>query len=304
MNPYGPDPIIIYGFNGINNRVPAERIRTMPGESGLVDLAAAVNVDLDDSGKPSLRPGFALFQPITGAHDGFAAYGACVYVKGGILYRFVPETKVSTPLIGVGSDNRMVYCAAAGRIFFSNSTVIGEVRDGIAALFGITSVPFKAQLPAGQAIGHHKARLYSAVGNVLWVSDVKPLSRVDLRHGFKQFPDPIRVIAPGPEGVYVGTDKAIFYGQGGNPLKMPMVKVASCGAKNIPVQYWDADTVKGLQITGSFPVFVTDDGACMGLPQGQIYNITDERYVMPAGTTGASMVRTINGQTHYITAFR
>jgi len=297
--------VIYQGFYGINNRLPAERIKSIPTDNDpLTELTAAVNVDLDDSGKPSRRDGYALHQSIPGAHDGFAAYGVCIYVMGGVLYRFFPATKVSTPLVNVGNDSKMRYFPAIGRIFFTNDVVVGEVRDGVAALFGTTSVPFKAPLPAGQAIAHQKARLYVAKDKVLWISDVKPLSRVDLRHGFKQFPDPITLIAPSVDGVYVGTDKAIYFGQGGNPLKMPFLKVSDCAALDIPVQYEDATAVKGLQIEGVFPFFTTEDGVCVGLPQGQLLNLTEERYVMPAGTTGASMMREINGQVHYITAYR
>lgn len=298
-------PITILGFTGINNRLPADRIKSTPTDDlPFVDLSAAVNVDLDDSGKPSRRDGYALHQAIAGAHDGFSAYGICVYVKGGILYRFVPVTKVSTPLASVGNDSKMRYFPAIGRIFFSNDVVVGEVRDGTGALFGTPSVAFKAPLPAGQAIAHHKARLYVAKDKVLWISDVKPLSRVDLRYGFKQFPDPIRFIAPSVDGVYIGTDKAMFFGPGGNPLKMPFVKVSDAGGKDVPVQCLDASAIKGLQIEGVFPIFTTDDGVCMGLPQGQLLNLTEDKYVMPAGTTGASMMRDIDGQVHYIAAFR
>jgi hypothetical protein len=297
-------PIIIEGFTGINTRLPADRIRTLPGDDGRVDLSAAVNVVLDDSGKISRRVGFALSAAFAGAHSGFSDSGTCLCVKGGILYSFVPGVWTFTPLVGVGNDSTMRYCTGAGRIFFSNGVVIGEVKDGAASLFGTTTVAFKTTLPAGQAIAHHKARLYVGVDNMLWVSDVKPLSRADLRFGFKQFPHPIRMIASGPEGIYVGTEKAIFYGPGGNPLKMPFGKVSSCGAKDIPVQYRDASEISGLQIEGVFPVFTTDDGVCMGLPQGQILNLTEDKYAMPSGTTGASMAREIDGQTHFITAYR
>jgi len=296
--------VTLTGYHGINNKLGRDRIKGLPTrDDPLVDLSAARNVDLDDSGKPSLRPGYTLFQTLSGAHSGFAYGGVCLYVRNSILYRFHPADKTSFALLPVGSDQPMRYFAAAGRIFFTNSVVIGEVVNGVAAIYSLTSVPFKGQLPAGQTIAHHKARVYVGSDMVLWISDVKPLSRVDLRYGFKQFPDRITLIAPGPEGIYVGTEKALYYAPGGNPLKMPFTKVSDFGVFNIPPAYLDASLVSGVNSEGVYPIFATEDGICYGLP-GQPLNLTSERFVLPQGSFGASFVRDVAGQIHLITSYR
>lgn len=299
--------ISLTGYHGINNKLDRDRIKGLPTrDDPLTELSAAVNVDLDDSGKPSVRDGFALHQAITGAHDGFSANGVCVYVRGGTLYRFVPATKVSTPLVDVGSDNKMRYWAHSDRIWFTNGVVIGEVKDGEASLFDLptNATEFKEMLPPGQAIAFFRGRLYTAVDEFLNMSDDVRLGRMDTEMGFKQFTGYIRLIAPTLDGLYVGTDKAVYFGQGATLHKMPFVKVSDCAALDVPVQYEEASAVKGLQIEGLFPFFTTEDGVCVGLPQGQLLNLTEDRYVMPFGTTGASMMREINGQVHYITAYR
>jgi hypothetical protein len=136
------------------------------------------------------------------------------------------------------------------------------------------------------------------------MSDDVRLARMDSEHSFKQFTETGRVIAPMSTGVYAGTESGIYYGEGGIIPKMEFIKVAECGAKDIPIQYIETTSVRGVNIEGRFPLIHTDEGLCLGMPQGQLLNLTEERYVMPAGTTGASMMREINGQIHLITSFR
>lgn len=297
------DSITIYGFTGINNRLPADRIRTLPGEDGRVDLSAAVNVNIEESGKMDRRDGFALSAAFPGAHSGVAHNGRCFCVKGGVMHGFVPGVWTFAPLLNVGNDERMAYTKGAGRLFFTNGAVIGEVVDGTPRLFGSTTVPFKAPLPAGQAIGHHKARLYVAKGDIVWISDAKPLSRIDRRYGAKPFPNKVMMIAPSVDGIYIGTERAVYFGPGGNPLKMPFTKVSDYGALAIPPEYVDASGISGLQVQGVFPVFATTDGVYIGLPQGQAMKLSRD-YVMGSGTTGAATIRTINGQDKYIAVYR
>ena len=142
--------VILTQFAGINNRLPADRIKTMPVEGDpSVELSAASNFLLDNSGLPFRRGGFTLSLSFAGAHSGFSFGETCLCVKGAVLYSVNPVAGTYAPLLTVGSDNRMRYCAGAGRIFFSNGAVIGEVVDGEAALFSAPSVEFKGQLPAG-----------------------------------------------------------------------------------------------------------------------------------------------------------
>jgi hypothetical protein len=299
------DPIMITGFAGINNKSPAHRIQGPTKQNTIVDLVTGENFDLDNSGRAVLRDGYDNIMALTGCHSGYSFGGVFLLVKSGTLCRFYPETLAITPLVNVGNDNKMRYWPAAGRIFFTNGTVIGEVKDGTATLFPETTTAFKAKMKVGQAIAHYRGRLYVAQGKVMWTSDVKPLYRTDLRHGFKQFPDNVRVIAPTTDGLYVGTEKACYFLGGLNPLKMSQVKISDGPVKDLPVVYIAADKIKGLNIEGSFPLIMTDDGLNIGLPQGNLLNLTQERHLPPDGISGTAILKQDTlGQFHYITAYR
>lgn len=293
------------GWTGINNRDRRWELKVPTKDDPRSDLSGAQNVDLDDSGFPSMRLGVDLVLSIQGAHSGFSAYGCSVFVKGAVLYRFNPGTRMATALCRVGVDSKMRYFAGAGRIFFTNQVIIGEVVDGAARVFDDSRVSDDlSPLPAGQAIAFFKGKLLTFEDNVLNESIPGHLSVMEAEGGFKQFPETGRVIAPSVDGLYAGTENGIYFGAGSGLGKMPFVLVGNFGAKDVPVQYVDATAINGMRIEGRFPLITTDDGVCLGLPQGQLYNLTRKRFVMPGGTSGSSVLLNKNGSLLFITSYR
>lgn len=296
------------GWTGTNNKNELWELKLPTKDDPRSDLSATQNIDLDDRGLPSTRDGYALFGPMVGAHSGYSSSGVFVYVRKGVMYRFYPASKTSVPLVGVGNDNKMRYCDGAGRIFFTNGVVIGEISDGSARLFAAPDNDLKEMTPPGQAIAFFRGRLWTFFEELLCMSDDTHLARTDSEAGFQPFTEPGRVIAPMSSeqscGIYVGTEKALYYGEGAVITKMAFIKVLDAPVKDVPIQYVDAFRVYGLKTEGRFPLIHTDAGVCLGLPLGQTINLTEEKFEMPSGTTGASMIRKKGQQHFYISVYR
>ncbi|MGE3510017.1 MAG: hypothetical protein AB7N65_14165, partial [Vicinamibacterales bacterium] len=116
-------------FKGIRNTVPAERLEDD-------DLAAAVNVDLDDTGRVTRRPGRALVS--AGAADSLFSNGTLrLFRRSNGLYRLNEDN--SATLLRSGVVNRVSYWAEAGAIYYSDELVTGVIeRDGSVHGWGVT----------------------------------------------------------------------------------------------------------------------------------------------------------------------
>lgn len=131
-------------FAGIKNTVPAERLHALPTkDNATVDLAAAVNVDIDDSGQLSRRAGQVLH--VAGAaHSLWADGDTCLYVADATLRRLQPD--MSSVALATVSDNPMAYVEVNARVYWSNGVETGVV-DGLNRAWGM-SIPASAQLGA------------------------------------------------------------------------------------------------------------------------------------------------------------
>lgn len=120
------------GFTGLRNNVASERLAP-------TDLDAAVNVDLDMSGRLSRRAGFTSLVSGTRVHSLWAneAETLCLYVANGTLYRYPGAVVVAT---GVG-HNPMSYCQVNNMVYFSNGedTGVYDITAGVARAWGITA---------------------------------------------------------------------------------------------------------------------------------------------------------------------
>jgi len=303
--------VVYEQFRGKNNRVaasdvPSEPIRKATEDDTVyhaTDLSEATNIDINNGYGIDMRPGQTLKSSFV-CHSAFSDGFSCLCVKGGTLYSFLPGEWVFSPLLVIGDDTRMRYTAAAGRIYFTNGSVIGEYFNGVARLFGRPTDPNKGILPAGQAICFFRGHLYTFCDNILYESDTGKIGQYDLESGLKRFPEEGVLLAPCLNGLYAGTTKGVYFGEGSSFAKMPFVKVSEHRAFDLPVQYEDASQIDGLSMEGRYPVFMNSEGPCLGLPSGQIRQLPVERYKPAAGTTGASIIRKANGQHHYIAAYR
>lgn len=148
-------PIQLTGFRGIVNVDASERLQALPTQDDpLVDLVDAVNVDIDDTGRVSRRPGQNLIVA-GGAHSLYSNGKDCLYVQDGTMYR-LDAALASTPVAAGLDDAPVSYVTVGNRIYHSNGMTSAVYEDGRVRSWGIdagatsvaASTTFGA-LPAG-----------------------------------------------------------------------------------------------------------------------------------------------------------
>lgn len=175
------DPFADYpAFTGIRNDIDPERF-------GLADLADAVNVDLDDRGRPKRRPGSTRVVTIAGgAHSLYAPETGdpILFTEGSTLKRLAPDLATSSALATVTAGARRAYAEHAGRVYSVNGfepLVIenGAARRwGIAPPAGVTAQVTGGQLPAGRYL--YTATYLAADGRE---SGALPAEAIDIAGG-------------------------------------------------------------------------------------------------------------------------
>lgn len=116
-------------FAGLRNTLDAERLEP-------ADLSAAVNIDLDDSGRAARRAGSTLRVP-GAAHSLWADGDTCLYVSADELRRLQPDFSSQVLANGLTPDLPAAYVRAQDRIYWSNGAQTGVVADARARAWGI-----------------------------------------------------------------------------------------------------------------------------------------------------------------------
>jgi hypothetical protein len=140
-------------FAGVRNTLPAERLAPE-------DLTAAVNVDIDDSGRVARRAGTTL-QVAGAAHSLWADGDTCLYVAGSALKRLNPDFSSTTLATGLLADVPNNYVAVNGNIYWSNGQQSGALANGRSRSWGMTlpEPPGLAAIPGALSAGAYQAVL-------------------------------------------------------------------------------------------------------------------------------------------------
>lgn len=84
---------------------------------------------------------------------------------------------------------------------------------------------FTGGLPPSLIMATWRGRLLAAQGSVLWASQTFDPHHTDLRRDFVQFSDEITLVAPVTGGIYVGTEKALYFLGGESWTDLTLKKV-------------------------------------------------------------------------------
>jgi hypothetical protein len=148
-------PVLLTGFRGVVNTEAAERLQALPSrDDPLVDLADAVNVDIDDTGRISRRGGQTMLIPGS-AHSLWADGEHCLFVQDGTMYRLDRDMVPAAVALGL-DELPMAYVGVGNRVYHSNGNVSAVYENGYVRSWGIdlkaTGVSASATtgtLPAG-----------------------------------------------------------------------------------------------------------------------------------------------------------
>ncbi len=181
-----------------------------------------------------------------------------------------------------GADTRLYMTTTNGDTLFE----VGEVQGTIAALPHEGARPvahLTAPLPAGQIIRHHLGKLYSASGNYLFYSEAYGLELCDLAENCIPFPQPITLVEPCINGLYISADKTYWLDTATYVLTPVLPYRAVAGSGNVRR---DAEEVW----------WMSERGIVRGDKAGNVENMQEENVAVSPAQFGASMMREEDGE--------
>lgn len=314
LPPEAPQTIVLSAFEGLKNTVARERLQ-------LTELEAARNVDLDDVGQPRRRRGYTLVDAAN-YHSIRALDERVLAVRNGELGEIEPGLTFRGFGFDAGAE-RLTYAEVGDTIYFSSPQVSGKVRGDSVTSWGTTDGTgrwvspvvldtdtlgqiygkvLKAP-PLADEIAYYRGRIYLAAGPYLWATELYLYDHVDPTRNFLQFEAPITMLAPVEDGIFVGTERAVYFLSGSFTKGMPRQKLLNAGAVRGSAVTAAASLIGGQQgpaPEGSGVMFLTPSGICAGLPGGSLINRTSGRVEFPAAAEAAALYRDDSGATSYV----
>lgn len=292
---------LLKGSTGLNTVVDPVRI-PYDWRTGISDLAVAINVTLDPSGRINRRKGYDLKIALSNCHSLFCDGGEAVFVRASNLYLL--ESDHTYRLLTALSNNRhMAYAQVGNRIYYTNNQDYGYIENGIKCTWskatdyvGPTTYKTFVGPFAGNHLAFWKGRMYISKDNNLWWSQYLAVDWYDKARNWQYFNTHIRMVKPVMGGLYVSTEKAIYYLGGENPKQFEKIKKTTYPALewSDAIDYVNGEDIPNLGFVGPCALWVTTEGAMIGSPNGEIKNLNRDKVVYPKGTKGASLLRGLN----------
>lgn len=147
--------------------------------------------------------------------------------------------------------------------------------------------------PAGQCLAVHNGRIFIGAGAFVYATNALGFEHCDLRDYLALDGSAVRFIQGTTSGLYIGTAQAVYF-VSGERLEAYALRVVS----NAPAVIGSVVTANGAAVTGTealsgveVVLFTTADGVFMGLPDGTVANLTQERYRFAPGAEGCAVFR-------------
>lgn len=289
------NPITIFkGSSGLNTKIDPVRIKFDP-ETGIDDLAVAVNVDHDSTGRVTRRKGFAATSRTESIHSLFCEDGkTCLFVTDTSLCQLHTDYDY-TSLATVTSGARVDYCQVGPKVFWVNGHQKGFVENWAnnnwtkGTYYGPTSTRQLSDPPVGSLLAYHGGRMYVIQANTAWYSEPYNLNAFNLAENFLWFEDAIRMACPVDDGIFFGTDRKTYF-IAGFPPQAAEKTIASYPPVEGTAKRIDLSKFGNGQLTGIGWIWTSTKGICVGGPQGLFLNATEKKLEYNNARYGAGIV--------------
>lgn len=293
------DPVRIFGgTSGVNNIADPVRLRTN-GDTGLSEIAEAVNVLIDKTGMPYRRPGQNL---IAGGswHSMFRDGGDCFAVleipEYSTIYRLGTDKVLTSVQPGLATGRRYGWQQVSAKTYWSNGVQKGVIVGGVSqdwAAGTYAGPPTTRNFigpPAGTHLALYASRMFVVNGRFVYKSEPLGYGLYDRARMRLRFPSNVKLFKPVKSGVFASDSKLTYFLEG-NPDDFLRTKILDCPAHEYSeaMGYIEGKEF-GLPDAGLCAVWSCDEGLCIGTSTGQLYVITKNKLSYPAGSTGASLI--------------
>ena len=283
---------ILKGSMGINNKVDPTRLKFDP-ETGVQDLAAGVNVDIDRTGRIGRRKGYTL-ELAKASHSLFSCRNYGLFVSDDALCVLEPDyswSAIRTVTVGA----RVSYVRVGNDTYYANGYEKGIVRDKLS--YGWTAADYVGPAttkafsspPVGHLLELFNGVMLVAQDNVLWHSEPFAYSWFDLAKNYIQFSDRLTMVKAVQGGVFVSTERETFSHKGEAVKELGQTKVADYPAIEGTAVTVNASKIGDGSAAGLAAVWASTKGICFGGPEGAFRNFTERRLDYPAARYGAGL---------------
>lgn len=293
------NPITIFrGSMGLNTKTDPHRIPFNP-ETGLQDLAVAVNVDHDRTGRISRRKGFSQTIVQVPCHSLWSEGGTCLFVSGSTMYLLgkdylrravttvTPSAQVSYTLI----DNRVYWVNGYEKGFIENGVNYDWVRGDYV---GPETTRQFFDPPVGHIVCYWNGHIWIAEGPVIWFSDTYDLNAFELEHGVLPFESRIAMLHPVKDGIYISDQHITYFADGPNPDEMNLRPVTDYPAiegtdVTLDMRKFGDGTFPGTGVISPGVIWTSPQGIVVGAYNGMILNLTSQKIKYPSALRGAGI---------------
>lgn len=165
------------------------------------------------------------------------------------------------------------------------------------------SVPLVSQFrgppPAGHMVAYYRGHMFVAVGDTIYVSAPYAYEQFDRRRYIQldsritlmaSISDLDRTEAGRTSGFFIATERSTGVLSGNNPDEFQYIQKADYGAVAGTMQMIEGTRFKdGANGTRLMPMWLSQKGVCIGLPELAVLNLTRGRYNFVAGGRGAAL---------------
>jgi len=292
------------GSSGLNNIIDPVRLK-YSSDTGVSELAEAVNVDIDDTGRISRRPGQEIvFAEVS--HSLFCDTGDCFVIQDrtadAALYKVGTDLSLTGVRSGLMKGAKVSYWQAGTKTYYSSTFQNGVIENGISSPWptndhvGADTTRSFSAAPLGNHICIFQGRMWVTVADVIWVSEPYAYGKFDMARCFFQFGSNVRMIKPVQLGVWVSTEESTGFIRGANKFSdMSFEKKTEVPAHEYSANIELVDlSATALQIQGLSAIWSSDDGLSIGTADGALIIPTANKLLYPTGSSGATVVSDYN----------
>jgi hypothetical protein len=281
--------------SGLNNAQPPTRLE-YDSNTGVIELAEAYNVEIDDTGRPCRRGGYTATVRTESSHSMFTGRTGTFFVAGTILYRLNEDLTRTSVRTGLTTAAKVSYVEVLNTIYYMNGYEKGRLVNGVYSNWDVgtyqgpvTIRQFSAP-PIGTLLEAYNGTMFVVVKNILWFSERFGFNLFDMARGYVWFEDDITMVKAVADGLYVSTGRKVVFLKGQIPSDFQQINVSSYSAiKGTGIRINAEDMLKG-QVVGTAVLWTASNGIHLGLAGGECKNLTEDRIELPYVTEGCAVL--------------
>ena len=277
---------------GLNNKNDPSDLILDP-EEGLCELAIAVDVDIERSGKRiSRRKGYT--RVFTGRWHSLYPFGDnCLGVADGNLVA-LHKDKSYTFIRAVDPVAKVSYVTVGNRVYFANGIDKGYIFETenfpweVNEYVGPSTDKKLVGPPIGSLIEIYNGFMFVVIDNFVFYSMPHNYHSYCLQD-YLAFPSRVKMVRAVKDGLYISDSTKTYYLNGYDPREFFQTVVSDYPAVAGTDKVVDGRELGGGEILHRVIMWTSKEGICLGGPDGLFLNLTKDKLVLPDSQSGAGI---------------